>query len=129
MGRRFDLGVCFGINKDGDNDYMVAFELTARYFPISSATVSAVILARRRSQREDFGKRIMDTWRRTQRVLPHAVSANRPACNRKIHRVERCRQLLRVEIWLPVKKITNLTTGLFDMPVSFMSHYGVLLLE
>jgi AraC family transcriptional regulator len=107
MGRRFDLGVCFGINKDGDNDYMVAFECDSEIFPdferYEFPPSSWLVVEASGKISENV---YMDTWRRIyNEFLPHTeyLQTGLPAIEKYIE-WNVAANYCEVEIWLPVKK-------------------------
>ena len=107
LGRRFDLGICFGFDKDGDTDYMIALEYDGtdladfeRYvFPPSDWLVveACGMLS------ENI---LFDTWRRIyNEFIPHSayMQTDLPAIDKYIECNEDT-NYCQVEIWLPIKK-------------------------
>ena len=107
FGRRFDLGVCFGYDNEGNNDYMCALEYDGDDLPdferfTVPQSVWLVVEATGMITEDVFN----ETWRRIyNEFMPHSeyMQTDLPVLERFIEWNE-VTNYCEVEIWLPVKK-------------------------
>lgn len=107
LGRRFDLGVCFLYDRDGDTDYMIALEYDGADFPdferYTFPTSAWLVVEASGKISENIR---VDTWRRIyNEFMPHSeyMQTDLPAIEKTIEWNEST-NYGEVEIWLPIKK-------------------------
>lgn len=110
IGRRFDLGVCFGYDSDGNNDYMCALEPDGIELPdFETYTVPSsvwLVFDAVGMISEDV---MNHTWKRIyNEFMPHSdyVQTDLPVLE-KFLEWDDTKNYCEVEIWLPVKKVND----------------------
>lgn len=107
LGRRFDLGICFLFDRDGDTDYMIALEDDGAAFPDFERYTfppSAWLVVEASGK---ISENIHDdTWRRLyNEFMPHSeyMQTDLPAIEKYIE-WNVAANYGELEIWLPIKK-------------------------
>ena len=107
IGRRFDLGMCFGDDEEGNSDYMCALEYEGTLFPgFESYTVPQSTWLVVEANGLISNNVLIDTWRRIyNEFLPHNeyIKTDLPTIEKYIEWNENKNYCV-IEIWLPIEK-------------------------